>query len=65
MIGSDWPVCTLSGTYAETMGIVIDYVAELSDSEQDRVLGENAAQFYRLVPASPDLQPAADGSNQP
>ena len=30
MIGSDWPVCTLSGDYASTMGIVIDYVQQFS-----------------------------------
>ena len=26
MIGSDWPVCTLSGSYDAVMGIVFDYV---------------------------------------
>jgi len=48
MIGSDWPVCTLAASYADTMGIVIDYVGALSRDEQSRVLGENAREFYRV-----------------
>lgn len=60
MIGSDWPVCTLSGSYSATMDIVINYVAELSESEQDRVLGGNAAEFYHLELAGSSLQPSAN-----
>src|SRR5277367_3102610 len=30
MIGSDWPVCTLSGDYGPTMRIVIDYARQFS-----------------------------------
>ena len=30
MIGSDWPVCTLSGDYVSTMRIVMDYVQQFS-----------------------------------
>ena len=41
MIGSDWPVCTLSGSYQDTMNIVIDYIAEqLSPDERADILGE-------------------------
>jgi len=46
MIGSDWPVCTLSGGYAETMGMVIDFVARLAKSEQAAILGGTCARFY-------------------
>lgn len=49
MIGSDWPVCTLSGSYQETMNIVIDYVSELTSSESQNVLGRNAAMFYHVT----------------
>jgi L-fuconolactonase len=48
MIGSDWPVCTLSGDYAATMGIVQSYISGMEACEQDRVLGENCARFYRV-----------------
>ncbi len=46
MIGSDWPVCTLAASYAETMGLVIEYLRSLSLSEQDLVLGKNAQTWY-------------------
>lgn len=48
MIGSDWPVCTLSGEYGEVMAIVIDYVAKLSRDEQDAILGGTCTRFYGL-----------------
>jgi L-fuconolactonase len=46
MIGSDWPVCTLSGTYADTMNIVIDYVNKFHPRHRDAILGENALRIY-------------------
>ncbi|MEZ4774632.1 MAG: amidohydrolase family protein [Bacteroidia bacterium] len=46
MIGSDWPVCKLSGEYAETMGIVRTYVSQFQEETQRKILGENAAKFY-------------------
>ena len=48
MIGSDWPVCTVSADYARTMNIVIDYVAARPDHERDAVLGGNARRFWNL-----------------
>jgi L-fucono-1,5-lactonase len=48
MIGSDWPVCTLSAEYAATLGIVERYVERLSASERDAVLGENCARVYGI-----------------
>jgi L-fuconolactonase len=48
MIGSDWPVCTLSASYESAMGIVLDYIAQLSAAEQDGILGGNCARFYGL-----------------
>ena len=49
MIGSDWPVCTLSGDYAPVMGIVTSYIErELAGAEADAVLGGNAARFYGI-----------------
>lgn len=48
MIGSDWPVCTLSADYRSTMDIVMDFIKELSFAEQSAILGDTCAEFYRL-----------------
>lgn len=49
MIGSDWPVCTLSGAYQPVMEIVLEYVRTLSETEQDQILGANCAAFYGIA----------------
>jgi len=46
MIGSDWPVCTLSGSYGATMRVVIDYVERFFPAARHAVLGGNCARFY-------------------
>jgi len=43
MIGSDWPVSLVAGSYAKTMGAVMDYVGEDAG-----VLGENCERAYGL-----------------
>jgi L-fuconolactonase len=48
MIGSDWPVCTLAGSYERTTGLVLDAISTWSKSEQDAVLGGTAARFWEL-----------------
>ena len=48
MIGSDWPVCTLSASYSSTMGLVKNYIAHLSAKEQGAILGGNCAAFYEV-----------------
>lgn len=48
MIGSDWPVCTLSGDYASTMAVVVNYVERLSAGARAGILGDNGARFYGL-----------------
>ena len=48
MIGSDWPVCLLAGTYGRVMGVVKEYVERCTEEERDAVLGGNAARFWRL-----------------
>jgi L-fuconolactonase len=48
MIGSDWPVCTVAGHYAEVMQIVIDYLDQRTEAEREAVLGQTAAAFYHL-----------------
>ena len=48
MIGSDWPVCTLAGSYGDVIAVVTDYISFLSPSERDAIRGGNAARFYGL-----------------
>lgn len=49
MIGSDWPVCTLSAEYADTMRLITNAIAPLSAAEQEAILGGSCARFYRLL----------------
>jgi L-fucono-1,5-lactonase len=46
MIGSDWPVCTVAGSYREVIGVVVECIGTLSTREQALILGENAVRFY-------------------
>lgn len=48
LFGSDWPVCTVASSYALWTRTVAGFIAELSDEEQDKVLGGNAVDFYKL-----------------
>lgn len=48
MIASDWPVCLLGAEYADTLGVVIDYIGALSADEQAAVLGGNAVRVYGI-----------------
>jgi L-fuconolactonase len=48
MIGSDWPECTLAGTYEEVMQLAGDYVGQLSETEQADIWGDNAVRIYRI-----------------
>jgi L-fuconolactonase len=48
MIGSDWPVCLLSGQYQSVMNIVKGFISRLSMDEQEYVLGKTATEFYKL-----------------
>jgi L-fuconolactonase len=47
MIGSDWPVCTLAGSYAQVMQIVTAYLARRTKAEREAVMGKTAATFYQ------------------
>jgi L-fuconolactonase len=48
MIGSDWPVCTVSGDYNSTMRIVMGYLEGFPAGAREAVLGGNCARFYRI-----------------
>ncbi len=46
MIGSDWPVCTLAGSYHKTLRLVIDYLEKYSLPEQANILGGTCSKVY-------------------
>ena len=48
MIGSDWPVCTVAGTYGRTLAVIVDYLGNRPAHERDAVLGANAQRFWNL-----------------
>jgi L-fuconolactonase len=48
MIGSDWPVCTVAASYAQTMNVVLDYFEKYPADVQDAVLGGTAQRFWKL-----------------
>jgi L-fuconolactonase len=48
MIGSDWPVCTVAGSYSRVMDVVKDFLTKYTAEEREAVLGRNAMKFWRL-----------------
>ena len=48
MFGSDWPVCTLSASYASVVAAARELTADLSAAERAAVLSGTARQVYRL-----------------
>ena len=48
MIGSDWPVCLVAGSYNRTMDVVKNYLQGHSAETREAVLGGNAQRFWRL-----------------
>lgn len=52
MIGSDWPVCTVAGTYSDVMSVVTTALEHRPASEWTAVLGGTAARFWKLDTAA-------------
>jgi L-fuconolactonase len=48
MIGSDWPVCTVAGTYRTVMDVVVTALATRSADDRTAVLGGTARRFWNL-----------------
>lgn len=48
MYGSDWPVCLLAGEYERFWEIIEEFTNSLSTSEKNKIMGETAAEFYRI-----------------
>ncbi|MCY3935023.1 MAG: amidohydrolase family protein [Chloroflexi bacterium] len=48
LVGTDWPVATLAGSYTRHVTALETTLASLSDAEQGLILGENARRLYRM-----------------
>lgn len=50
VFGSDWPVCTLAGTYEQVWNVINDLLKEkgISSDDWDKIFGLNAQKFYKI-----------------
>jgi len=48
MIGSDWPVCTVAGSYARTMQVIEEALAEYAPAERASVLRGTAQRLWNV-----------------
>lgn len=48
MLGSDWPVCTLAGSYQDVINIPLKYCQSFSEDERADIESENAKRIYKL-----------------
>jgi L-fuconolactonase len=48
MIGSDWPVCLVAGSYSRSLDVVKNYLRDHTAEIREAVLGGNARRFWRL-----------------
>ena len=49
MFGSDWPVCLLAGSYDDVVHILNHALPkDMSESDLNKLFGENARRFYKL-----------------
>jgi L-fuconolactonase len=49
VFGGDWPVCTLGASYAEWVAALRAVISSRPESEQTRLLHDNAARLYALA----------------
>jgi len=48
LYGSDWPVCLVAGNYKKVKELTTNFIAKLSSTEQEKIMGLNAIEFYNL-----------------
>jgi L-fuconolactonase len=48
LFGSDWPVCTLAGSYSETIQLLSEAIADWSQTEQTQLNYQTAKEVYRV-----------------
>lgn len=49
LFGSDWPVCLLAARYDQVFSIANDYFKNFSETERERLFGDNAVRVYGIV----------------
>ena len=54
MFGSDWPVCTLAADYRQWLDALLWALQDASDTDMQKLLHDNAKQFYRIRDAYPN-----------
>lgn len=59
MFGSDWPVCLLAGSYDAVHDIVAKRLSGLSVEDQNKVLGNNALNWYQKNQSSQETPVAS------
>ena len=48
LFGSDWPVCTIAGSYAQVVDAAVHALGDLTDDERSWVFGRSAVAAYGL-----------------
>lgn len=48
LFGSDWPVCLVATSYKKWIELVQKNISKLSETEQAKIMGENAIRIYKL-----------------
>jgi L-fuconolactonase len=48
MFGSDWPVCTIAGTWKEVLAALTQAIGPQTIDIREKLLGSTAARFYGL-----------------
>jgi L-fuconolactonase len=48
MFGSDWPVCTLAGSYSQVVDALKEALGPIGEDEQAKIFGRTAERFYGL-----------------
>jgi L-fuconolactonase len=49
MFGSDWPVCTLAGSFKQVFEALIEVLGPISENERDQIFRKTAIEFYGLL----------------
>ena len=48
LFGSDWPVCTIAGSYAQVFDAALQALGDLTEDDRSWVFGRSATTAYRL-----------------
>lgn len=48
MLGSDWPVCLVAGSYQSVVDLVLNYIKQCSENERQKMQCDTCISFYSL-----------------